>query len=131
MANDKDIEQRMIRWADWLLRSNGAGLGFPRECSYTRMQQSDHSGFTSPEVDLESSQTEKAVQSLIDDHKHAVQVFYLVTGTHEQKAKYLRCHVRTMERRVERAHWLIRMWLDEDRTLRLQKKFNLPLDALP
>jgi DNA-directed RNA polymerase specialized sigma24 family protein len=125
MANDKDIEQRMIRWADWLLRSSGAGLGFPRECSYTRIQQSDRAGFTSPEVDLESSLTEKAVQSLIDDYKHAVQVYYLVTGTHEQKAKYLKCHRSTMERRVERAHHLIQAWLDDARLLRSRKKLQI------
>lgn len=114
MASE-EIQQRMLRWAEWLLRGDGGALGFPRECSYTRMQQRSEGGFTSPEVDLESSETEKAVQSLEQDLKHAVRVYYLASATRETQARYLQCHVRTMERRVERAHGLIMQFLDEQR----------------
>ncbi|MFA5824800.1 MAG: hypothetical protein WC825_02375 [Gallionellaceae bacterium] len=112
MAND-DITQRMIRWAEWLLRGDGGGLGFPRECSYTRMQQRGDGGYCSPEVDLESAETEKAVQALEQDLKLAVQVYYLASATRETQAQYLKCHVRTMERRVERAHVQIMQLLDD------------------
>jgi hypothetical protein len=112
MAND-DITQRMIRWAEWLMRGDGGGLGFPRECSYTRMQQRGGDGGYSIEVDLESAETEKAVQALESDLKLAVQVYYLATATRETQAQYLKCHVRTMERRIERAHVQILRYLDD------------------
>lgn len=111
MVND-DITQRMIRWAEWLLRGNGGGLGFPRECSYTRMQQRGGDGGYSIDVDLESAETEKAVQSLEQDLKLAVQVYYMTATTREIQAQYLKCHVRTMERRVERAHDQITQFLE-------------------
>lgn len=117
MASD-DIEQRMVRWAEWLMRSNGSGLGFPRECPYTRMQARSSVGFSSPEIDMESGETEKAVQSLSDDLKRAVQVYYLFGGTREQQAKLLVCHVRTMERRVENGRLMIQKWLDETRRVK-------------
>lgn len=120
MAND-DITQRMIRWAEWLLRGDGGGLGFPRECSYTRMQQRGGDGGYSIDVDLESAETEKAVQALEQDLKLAVNVYYLVRATRETQAQYLKCHVRTMERRVERAHVRIVELLDASRRKRRVK----------
>lgn len=120
MEND-DVRQRMIRWADWLLRGSGGGLGFPRECSYTRMQQRGDCGYCSPEVDIESAETEKAVQSLEQYLKLAVQVYYLASATRETQAQYLKCHVRTMERRVERAHVQIKQFLDDSRRRRSVK----------
>jgi len=120
MAND-DTTQRMLRWVDWLLRSQGGALGFPRECSFTRVGDG---GFCSPDVDIESSETEKAVQSLEHDLKLAVQVYYLFSATRETQAQYLKCHVRTMERRVERAHVHIVQFLDDLRRKRRTKKLS-------
>lgn len=117
MASD-DIEQRMVRWAEWLLRGDGGGLGFPRECSYTRMQQRGGDGGYSIDVDIESAETEKAVQALEPDLKQAVQVYYLANATRATQAQYLKCHVRTMERRVERAHVRIVELLDASRRKR-------------
>lgn len=130
MAND-DMELRLVRWADWLMRSSGAGLGFPRECSYVRMVQTSTGEYASPDVDIESAYTEKAVQSLPNDFKLAVQVYYLTGGTRDQQANYLHCHVRTMERRVKHAQEMIRTWLDGNRLQRTRKKLGLPLDTLP
>lgn len=123
MVND-DITQRMIRWAEWLLRGDSGGLGFPRECSYTRMQQRGGDGGYSIEVDIESADTEKAVQSLDQDLKLAVQVYYLASATRETQAQYLKCHVRTMERRVERAHVQIVQFLDDSRRRRRVKNLS-------
>lgn len=123
MAND-DITQRMIRWAEWVLRSDGGGLGFPRECSYTRMQQRGGDGGYSLDVDIESSETEKAVQALECDLKLAVQVYYLASATRETQAQYLKCHVRTMERRIERAHVHIAQTLEDMRRKRRSKNLS-------
>lgn len=120
MAND-DIQQRMIRWADWLMRTQGGALGFPRACSFTR---NGDGGFTSPEVDIESAETEKAVQALEQDLKLAVQVYYLANATRETQARYLSCHVSTMERRVERAHVQIVRFLDDEVRKRRAKNLS-------
>lgn len=123
MGSD-DIVHRMIRWAEWLMRSSGGALGYPRECSYTRMQARSDAGFNSEEIDIESSETERAVQSLDQDLKLAVQVYYLAGATRETQARYLKCHVRTMERRVERAHALIRQFLEESSRRRRVKNIS-------
>lgn len=125
MAND-DITQRLIRWAEWVMRGNGGGLGFPRECSYTRMQQRGGDGGYSIDVDLESAETEKAVQALEQELKLAVQVYYMTATTREIQAQYLKCHVRTMERRVERAHVQIVQLLDDSRRKRRVKNLSRP-----
>lgn len=125
MAAD-DIQMRLVRWAEWLLRSAGGAMGYPRECSYTRMQARSDSGFCSAEVDLESSETEKAVQQLPDVFKLAVQVYYLHGGTRTQQARMLGCHVRTMERRIRLAHGMIHDVLDGYRIGRERKKVVAP-----
>ncbi|PIP02756.1 MAG: hypothetical protein COX55_03565 [Zetaproteobacteria bacterium CG23_combo_of_CG06-09_8_20_14_all_54_7] len=117
MTNE-DIHQRMLKWAEWVLRSDGGGLGFPCECSYTRMQQRSDCGFTAPEVDIESAETEKAVQSLEQYLRHAVQAHYCMGGTRESQARQLGCSTTTVERRVERAHGQIARYLEEAKRVR-------------
>lgn len=125
MAVD-DIQMRLVRWAEWVVRLGSGAMGYPRECSYTRMQARSDAGFCSAEVDLESSDTEKAVQLLPQPFKRTVQVYYLHGGTRMQQAKMLGCHVRTMERRILLAHGMIQDGLDGFRKDRMQKKVAIP-----
>lgn len=119
-----EIQARLVRWAEWLMRATGGGMGYPRECSYTRLQARSTLGFCSPEVDIESAETEMAVQSLPDHLKHAVQMHYLTTATRDQQARMLSCHVRTMERRLERAYILIAQAIDGAMRARRSKKVS-------
>ena len=124
MAHE-DIQSRLGRWAEWLLRSSGGALGFPRECPYTRMQARSESGFCSEEIDTESAETEKAVQTLPAEYKLVVQVYYLYGGTREQQARALQCPLSTMKRRIGMAHEMVSSALDDIRESRRKKNIQI------
>ena len=109
---DEYIKGRMQQWAEWLLQRESGGLGFPSECSYTRMQQrSDSSGSISPNIDVDAMQIEKAVGELPDYLRQTAREFYVAPGTIEQKAKALRCHKDTIYSRLEKIHSFVSNWL--------------------
>ncbi len=102
---DEYIKVRMQQWAEWLLQRESGGLGFPSECSYTRMQQrSDSSGCISPNIDVDAMQVEDAVRELPSYLRDTARAFYVAPGTIEQKAKALRCHRDTVYARIEKVH---------------------------
>jgi DNA-directed RNA polymerase specialized sigma24 family protein len=90
------------------------GLGYPRECSYTRLIERSGNGFHSPNFDEDAWLVEKAIQSLPDSLKDTVQVFYLRVGTIEQMAKELHCHRVTIYARIDVAHSKIMDWLNDE-----------------
>lgn len=114
MAFNTYINTRLNQWAQWTLQRTSGGLGYPRECSYTRMMARSSAGFMSPGMDEEAWLVEKAVQDLPDYLKETVQVFYIGKGTVEQKARDLHCSRDTVYSRIERAHGQIMDWLNAD-----------------
>lgn len=109
---DEYIKGRMQQWAEWLLQRESGGLGFPSECSYTRMQQrSDSSGCISPNIDVDAMQVEDAVRQLPDYLRQTAREFYVASGTIEQKAKALRCHRVTIHTRIEKVHVFVSNWI--------------------
>lgn len=108
MANDECIKTRLQQWAEWSLMRDGGSLGYPRECSYTRMQaRSGSPGFFSPDIDLEAMQVEDAVRELPEYLRDTVRQYYVAPGTVEQKARVLCCNKKTIYLRLECAHQLI------------------------
>lgn len=119
MASDDYIKLRLIQWAEWSLQRDSGGLGFPSECSYTRMQaRSGSAGFVSPDIDVDAMEIESAVSELPEPFRLTVRVFYIAPGTIEQKARDLGCCRRRVYGRIERAHAMILGWLN----LRRKKK---------
>lgn len=108
MSGDIDyIKQRLARWGEWNARRESGGLGFPRECSYTRMQARSEVGLTAPEIDQEAVETEHAVAELPEYLRETVRSYYVKPGTVEQKARDLRCGRDTVYARLERAFPLL------------------------
>lgn len=105
------INTRLNEWADWSIRRESNGLGYPRECSYTRMQARSGAGFA-PETNERAWEVEQAVQSLGDVSKQVIIEMYLKTGTAEQKARSCQCCARTMFNRLHHAHVLIMEFLN-------------------
>lgn len=116
-----EIQQRMLRWALWVSRKADGASGYPSECAYTRMQQRTGGGYYSPDIDLEAAETERAVQMLDEELRLTVRVYYLKPTFRIVQAQTLHCHVRTMERRIERAHLLIAGFIDSGRGLARKK----------
>lgn len=108
------INSRLNLWALWSAQRTSGGLGFPRECSYTRLAARTSSGFISPNFNEDAWLVEQAVQSLPVYLKETVKSFYLETGTIDQKAKDLHCERRTVYSRIDRAHDHIMDWLNDE-----------------
>ena len=105
---DEYINQRLIQWADWAVKREDGAVGFPRECSYTRLAgRSGGAGFVSPDIDEDAMQVDKAVRELPDYLCATVRKVYIDAGTIEQKAKDLRCHRDTVYSRLDRARSLL------------------------
>lgn len=112
MASDDYIKTRLNQWAEWSLQRDSGGLGFPRECSYTRMQaRSGSAGFMSPDIDVDAMEIESAVSELPEPFRTTVRVFYIAPGTIEQKARDLGIHRTRVYSRIERAHTMILGWI--------------------
>lgn len=111
MADEDYIKGRLKRWGEWCARRESGGLGYPRECPYTRMQARSGVGFSSPEVDGEAVETERAVCELPEHLRETIRSYYVRPGTVEQKARDLRCGRDTVYARIERAIPLLAGWL--------------------
>lgn len=104
MNDESDyIKARLARWGEWCARRESGGLGYPRECSYTRLQARSDAGLISPEINAEAVETERAVAALPDYLRDTVRSYYVAPGTVEQKARSLRCGRDTIYARIERA----------------------------
>ena len=91
------IEKRLNVWADWIMRQNDWGLGYPKQSIEAHLmkygniviQQSNQpvlmSNPDAEEIENEISVLAKQTQILAD----ALRVYYLTIGTMEQKAKKL------------------------------------------
>lgn len=110
------INDLLNRWAEWSTRRASSGMGYPRQCIYTRMTVSC-SPMMSPEIDEEAWAVEQAVQNLKQfkqiQHRVIVEI-YLRKGTSEQKAKELGCGRQTMYDRLHQAHISIMDWMNEN-----------------
>ncbi len=102
-ADDGMIESmhaRLQRWAAWAARH-----GLTRGLWYARCRLD---GGVSPvaieaAVELELSDTDRAITRLPDDLGTAIKIFYLGRGTVEQRARDCGCHRITLYARVARA----------------------------
>lgn len=98
-----DIERRLIRWADWCVRRDDGGLGYPRECAYTRLRGRSNL-LSAPGVDDEAWQTEKAVQSLAEIPRMVIIETYMRGGTVGMKCKRLGISDKTLAKYLDQAH---------------------------
>lgn len=105
-----DINTRLQIWAEWIRRREDGGMGFPRECSYSRLQARSNTGYV-PIDEGDAWQIERAVTEL---KKRApllhqvIGVHYLRTMTIEQRAVTCQCGKRTFFDRLHAAHLQIR-----------------------
>jgi len=110
MARIPDIERRLLNWARWK-----DGDGSPRLGNGGVWNgESARSGYREaivPTSDVEASQTDMAVQSMVPELQQAVTIVYLRTGSIEKAAASVGVPISTIYRRVDLAHARIAAWL--------------------
>jgi DNA-directed RNA polymerase specialized sigma24 family protein len=119
------INARLIRWADWAARSNRAvGLGYS-PCTIIRLMKGEFRctfNRNDPMINDEAMNTERAVIKLPDELRKVVVVYYLKSGTVEQKARDCRCCRDTLYARLHHAHQRIDELLAMPRRERVSPK---------
>lgn len=98
------INNRLNEWAIWVLRRDENGLGYPRQCAWSRMTPRSGANVFVGEVNDRAYEVELAVQSLSPVLQEFIRVFYLMNSTTEQKEKKLRCTRHTIYRKLNIAH---------------------------
>jgi DNA-directed RNA polymerase specialized sigma24 family protein len=108
------INARCNQWVLWHRRGQDNGLGFPRECAYTRLDGRTPGKVSQPPVDEAAWEIERAVRALEHELNKVVIQFYLKRGTSEDKARACQCHRDTLYARLHTAHIRILEWLNDE-----------------
>lgn len=108
------INLRCIQWAQWTRRKEDHGLGFPKECCYTKQGGKPPPGGHLPPVDEAAWEVHCAIKALSPKLNNVVTVFYLGKGTADQKAKDCGCHRDTLYDYLHMAHVQIMDWLQAE-----------------
>lgn len=107
------VGARCNQWAEWYLRREALGMGYPRECPYTRLQARGGQGYNQT-FDEAAWEIHQAINGLDPVLKLAVYAFYIRKGTIEQRSRDCGCSFKTLYRRVEEAHLRIMEWLNDE-----------------
>ena len=114
MARSEDVERRCLNWARWKNGEGQGGLGYGG--GGWNWSGADRSAFREakvPTLDAEAEQPDRAIQSLASALRRTVEVYYLGTGTMEERCRSLQISRATIYVRVDRAHDVIAAWLRE------------------
>lgn len=101
MAINTFLMARLRVWAEWRLRRDDGGLGYPRNSAFAK---TPGSGFWSPEMDSAGLEMDECVCALRGDLRQVVMLEYTRTGTQQQKANECGCCLRTYLNRLESAY---------------------------
>lgn len=94
------IQVRLLSWADWRVRRDNGGLGFPKKSAFVKQSSGS---FWTPEMDSQCYEIDENVSLLINERKQVILAFYTQTGTHEQKADRCGLSISTFYRRIQDA----------------------------
>lgn len=108
MARDPQIEQRLMRWAQWV--TVGDGAGYPA-MSVLHKDWSPPSPGVLPTLKVAAGtdvrQTHRLIGKLSQRLANTLVVHYCIKGTLEEQAARLDCAPRTVHERVETAHRML------------------------
>lgn len=111
MMNDSYVVFRINQWAQWVMRRDDGGLGYPKQVPYTNLMPRTHNANITPEMSEECFEVEQCVTALriVDEELYAVLVlsYVQINMTLEQKLKKLGCCKQTYYNKVERCHRMI------------------------
>lgn len=112
MARNEEMERRCLNWARWKNGEGQGGLGYGS--GGWMSSGADRGGYREakvPTLDVEAEQTDRAMQSLESALRRTVEVYYLGTGTMEERCRALQISRATIYVRVDKAHEVLAAWL--------------------
>lgn len=115
------VNKRMVQWADWALKREGGALGYPKQCSYTRLAASGGTAGYIPDLDSDAMEVDGILANIkLADAKvyRVLHMFYGVdfekghavptmTSTAALLAKEFGCHRDTLYAWLEKGHRLL------------------------
>lgn len=112
MARNEELERRCLNWARWKDGVGQGGLGWA--VVYLSSAGSGRDGYREakvPTLDVEAEQTDRAIQSLESHLRRTVEVYYLGTGSMEERCRHLQVSRPTIYTRIDQAHEALAAWL--------------------
>ena len=123
--NDSYVATRLNQWAQWVMRRNDGGIGYPKKVPYINFVDRSEFGSSTPELQEDCFDVEKCVMAVrvVNNELHEViYLAYIVNNmTIEQKLKLLGCCKQTYYNRLDRAHHMVLGYLND-----LAAGINLP-----
>lgn len=103
---DTFVPSQLGIWAEWKLRRENGGTGFPRKVSFLKMAPQP-SGYWTPEMDSLAYDMDKCVMALDEILYRVILACYTHTTPLEQKLIFCDCKKDTYYRRLDQAHKLL------------------------
>lgn len=100
---DTFVPNQLCIWAEWKLRRENGGTGYPRKVSFLKVA-AQPSGYWSPEMDSQAYDMDKCVMALDEILYRVILSCYTHTTTLEQKFIFCDCAKKTYYRRLAEAH---------------------------
>lgn len=109
---DTYVAGRLKVWAEWRIRRDHGGIGFPRKVSFLKVAP-QVSGYWTPEMDGLAYEVEQCVMALDQILYDAIVACYLHTTSIEQKKIFCGCTKMTYYNRVSSGHRAILGFLND------------------
>ena len=115
MISDEYLDERIEEWADWVVRLDNHGLGYPHRTLEARLRDEggvliSGTGYYCPPGNERAEEIERFIAELHKRNEElaiALRVYYLETGFTKHKAKKIKLSVTQFKIYVRMA----RMWL--------------------
>lgn len=128
MARNEDLERRCLNWARWKNGEGQGGLGYGGGgWNWSGADRSNYREAKVPTLDAEAEQTDRAIQSLQSTLRRTVEVYYLGTGSMEERCRELQVSRATIYVRVDKAHEEIAAWVRQAESKALHERERLAL----
>lgn len=118
MARDAEIERRLRNWALWCVGVSGSTLGYAAPKYTDEPTDTAEQGIRIPVLFIEAEETDRAIKTLEAGLQETLKVVYVSEYDTKWQQKRLGCTARAIQLRVERAHRLLKDWLDGERKKR-------------
>lgn len=114
MARNEEMERRCLNWARWKDGAGSGGLGYGSNAGmWSEVARDGYRTAVVPTSDVEAEQTDRGVAALESRLRRTVEVYYLGTGSIDERCKQLQISRATIYVRVDRAHEALSAWLRE------------------
>lgn len=109
---NEEMERRCQNWARWKEGAGQGGLGFGR-APWMAEPTGGYRVSVVPTFDVEAEQTDRGIQAMASHLKRTVEVYYLGTGTMDERCMQLQISRAAIYVRIDRAHESLAAWLRE------------------